>query len=133
MNDIPANLPTRRIQIVIDEETYQNFQLLRRQTKEQSDSSLGRKIISDYVLHELNVAGTQRHFQATFQEHLQRNEWLTLLIVYMLATTLAAITKLTGNPKSARDIILESASRFTQSHGRFNAEITRYIDLTEDL
>lgn len=122
----------RVIQIHCDEELYENFQRLRRQSEEPSDSSLGRKLLQRCIVEDLDGAGTQRHFQATYQHDIRMIRWLLLAIFSAHGATLAAITKLAGKPQPSREVIKTLAASYAQAHGQFKNEIQHLIDTTED-
>jgi hypothetical protein len=81
---------SRVIHVHCDEEMYENFQRIRRQNDEASDASLGRKMLQRCIVEDLDGAGTQRHFQTTYQQDIRMIRWLLLAIFSAHGATLAA-------------------------------------------
>jgi hypothetical protein len=117
---------TRRIQLYIDEETYQQFQTVKRQQSQPSDSAFAKHIVKHYLTTELDRVGTQKYYTTRLESHLFRSEWLTVLVIYLLASIQAKLTQ-----EKVSDILEHAATKLSRAYKQVTTELTVYIDQTE--
>lgn len=126
MTQVTTDNSNHVLQIVIDHETYQQFQILRRQTGQSSDSALGKSIIKHHLTTELDRVGTQKYYTTRLETHLFRSEWLTVLVIYLLASIQAKLTQ-----EKVSDILEHAATKLSRAYKQVTTELTVYIDQTE--